>query len=175
MKPIVLTLSGWGPYPGVEQADFSSFSGGLFLVTGPTGSGKTTIFDGITFALYGEVSGSIREKDSLRSDFAKPETATFVELLFSHRGRQYRILRNPRYDRPKLRGEGITTEGESGELYEEERLLASGSTQVTERVKELLGIDYHQFKQISMIAQGEFQQLLVASSRERTQIFRDIF
>lgn len=193
MKPLKLLLSGWGPYKGLEQADFTGMrQGGLFLISGPTGAGKTTIFDGITFALYGEVSGSIREKDSLRSDFAAPSTATFVTLIFSHRGRTYRVTRNPKYDRPKLKGEGYTTELENGELCElmeadigknglrdwesgEVRLLASGSTQVTDQVEELLGLDYRQYRQISMIAQGEFQQLLVASSKERTQIFRDIF
>ena len=117
----------------------------------------------------------MREKDSLRSDFADASTPTYVTLTFSHRGKQYRVTRNPKYDRPKLKGEGMTTELEGGELYEEEALLASGSTQVTERVTELLGLDYRQFRQISMIAQGEFQQLLVSSSKERTQIFRDIF
>ena len=175
MKPTSLVLSGWGPYRGVEQADFETMQQGLFLVSGPTGSGKTTIFDGITFALYGEVSGSIREKDSLRSDFADASTPTFVTLNFTHRGKQYRVTRNPKYDRPKLKGEGMTTEPEGGELYEGETLLASGSSQVTERVTGLLGLDYRQFRQISMIAQGEFQQLLVSSSKERTQIFRDIF
>ena len=175
MKPTSLVLSGWGPYRGMEQADFETMQQGLFLVSGPTGSGKTTIFDGITFALYGEVSGSIREKDSIRSDFADASTPTFVTLNFTHRGKQYRVTRNPKYDRPKLKGEGMTTEPEGGELYEGETLLASGSSQVTERVTGLLGLDYRQFRQISMIAQGEFQQLLVSSSKERTQIFRDIF
>ena len=175
MKPTSLVLSGWGPYRGMEQADFETMQQGLFLVSGPTGSGKTTIFDGITFALYGEVSGSIREKDSLRSDFADASTPTFVTLNFTHRGKQYRVTRNPKYDRPKLKGEGMTTEPEGGELYEGETLLASGSSQVTERVTGLLSLDYRQFRQISMIAQGEFQQLLVSSSKERTQIFRDIF
>lgn len=176
MKPLKLILSGWGPYRDTQSVDFSPIqTGGLFLVAGPTGAGKTTIFDGITFALYGEVSGSVREKDSLRSDFAGAETPTRVELTFLHRGKTYRILRNPRYDRAKLRGEGMTTENEAGELYEGDDLLATGSQQVTEAVTELLGLDYRQFKQISMIAQGEFQQLLTASSKERTLIFRDIF
>lgn len=176
MKPLKLILSGWGPYREIQTVDFSPIQGGgLFLITGPTGAGKTTIFDGITFALYGEVSGSIREKDSLRSDFASPETVTKVELYFVHRDVGYRIVRNPRYDRAKLRGEGMTTENEAGELYREGDLMASGSQQVTEAVTELLGLNYRQFKQISMIAQGEFQQLLTASSKERTLIFRDIF
>lgn len=176
MKPLKLVLSGWGPYKDTQVVDFRPIqAGGLFLITGPTGAGKTTIFDGITFALYGEVSGSIREKDSLRSDFASPDAVTRVELMFVHRGVEYRIVRNPRYDRAKLRGEGTTTENETGELYREGELKAVGSQQVTDAVTGLLGLDYRQFKQISMIAQGEFQQLLTASSKERTLIFRDIF
>ena len=176
MKPLSLTLCGWGPYKEKQTVDFERLSGeGLFLITGPTGAGKTTIFDGIAFALYGEVSGSIREKDSLRSDFAAPETPTYAELIFTHKGRQYKAVRNPKYDRPKMRGEGYTTELENGQLYCGEELLASGSQTVTERIEVLLGLDYRQFKQISMIAQGEFQQLLTSSSKEKTQIFRDIF
>lgn len=176
MKPLKLILSGWGPYKDTQTVDFSPLQkGGLFLITGPTGAGKTMIFDGITFALYGEVSGSIREKDSLRSDFAAPDAMTKVELYFLHQGVSYRIVRNPRYDRAKLRGEGTTTENEAGELYRDGALLVTGSQQVTDAVTELLGLNYRQFKQISMIAQGEFQQLLTASSKERTLIFRDIF
>lgn len=197
MKPLRLTVSGWGPYKDVQTVDFSSFaSGGLFLIAGPTGAGKTTIFDAITFALYGEVSGSVREKDSLRSDFAPPEAVTQVELVFRHQGENWLVRRNPRYERAKMRGEGTTTESENGVLYrlnaergdscqredscqtnscQSQKLQAVGSQQVTEAVTELLRMDYRQFKQISLIAQGEFQQLLTASSRERTMIFRDIF
>ncbi len=194
MKLLKLKVGGWGPYKDSQQIDFSPVAdGGLFLITGPTGAGKTTVFDAVTFALYGEVSGSVREKDSLRSDFAAADCATQVELTFIHRGEIYRILRNPRYDRAKLRGEGTTTENENAQMhrigrYDGEKqfegkdgktgpseLAAVGSQQVTEAVTELLGLDYRQFKQISMIAQGEFTRLLMASSRERTLIFRDIF
>ena len=176
MKPLELTLCGWGPYRDKETVDFCKVEqGGLFLITGPTGAGKTTIFDGITFALYGEVSGSIREKDTLRSDFAEDTTETYVTLLFSHKGRLFKVTRNPRYERAKRRGEGTTTQMEDGELFEGDDLLAAGSSQITEYIEGLLGIDYHQFKQISMIAQGEFQQLLMAPSKERTQVFRNIF
>ena len=176
MKPLKLTLSGWGPYREQQSVDFTAMKdGGLFLITGPTGAGKTTIFDGIAFALYGEVSGTVREKNSLRSDFADPSTPTYAELEFVHRGKKYRILRNPRYERPKLRGEGMTAEGEDGLFWQGDELLATGSLPVTAAVEELLGLNCQQFKQISMIAQGEFQQLLVASSKERTQIFRNIF
>lgn len=176
MKPLKLTLSGWGPYREQQTVDFTPMKdGGLFLITGPTGAGKTTIFDGIAFALYGEVSGMIREKSSLRSDFADPATPTYAELEFVHREKEYRIVRNPKYERPKLRGEGMTAEGEDGLFWQGEELLATGSLPVTAAVEELLGLNCRQFKQISMIAQGEFQQLLVASSKERTQIFRNIF
>ncbi|MEE0698676.1 MAG: AAA family ATPase, partial [Oscillospiraceae bacterium] len=160
--------------------DFSPMGrGGLFLITGPTGAGKTTIFDGLTYALYGEVSGSVREKDSLRSDFADRDQPTFAELTFTHRGGRYRVERSPRYEREKLRGEGTTVAGESALLShtdgEQEEVLAQGGAAVTQAVTELLGLDYQQYKQISMLAQGEFLHLLTATSRERTEVYRDIF
>lgn len=118
MKPLKLILSGWGPYRDSQTIDFTPVAGGgLFLITGPTGAGKTTVFDAVTFALYGEVSGSIREKDSLRSDFAAADQTTWVELTFVHRGEIYRIVRNPRYERAKLRGEGTTSESENAQMY----------------------------------------------------------
>lgn len=176
MKPLKLILSGWGPYRDSQTIDFTPVAGGgLFLITGPTGAGKTTVFDAVTFALYGEVSGSIREKDSLRSDFAAADQTTWVELTFVHREAIYRIVRNPRYERAKLRGEGTTSENENAQMYCGENLVTTGSQPVTEAVSELLGLDYRQFKQISMIAQGEFTKLLMATSKERTLIFRDIF
>ncbi|MDD3251857.1 MAG: SMC family ATPase [Lachnospiraceae bacterium] len=176
MKPLKLSVCAWGPYREYQSVDLTVISsGGLFLITGATGAGKTTVFDAITFALYGEVSGSIREKDSLRSDFAAADAETFVELIFLHKDVRYRILRNPRYERPKLRGEGMTMKNEDAQLYREDALEATGSQQVTGAVTELLGMDERQFKQISMIAQGEFTRLLMATSRERTLIFRDIF
>lgn len=180
MRPVYLKLCGWGPYKGEEAVDFSPMGrGGLFLITGPTGAGKTTIFDGLTYALYGEVSGSVREKDSLRSDFADRDQPTFAELAFTHRGGHYRVERSPRYEREKLRGEGTTVAGESALLSrtdgEQEEVLAQGGAAVTQAVTELLGLDYQQYKQISMLAQGEFLHLLTATSRERTEIYRDIF
>ena len=180
MRPVYLKLCGWGPYKGEETVDFSPMGrGGLFLITGPTGAGKTTIFDGLTYALYGEVSGSVREKDSLRSDFADRDQPTFAELAFTHRGGHYRVERSPRYEREKLRGEGTTVAGESALLSrtdgEQEEVLAQGGAAVTQAVTELLGLDYQQYKQISMLAQGEFLHLLTATSRERTEIYRDIF
>lgn len=179
MKPILLQISGWGPYKGLEKIDFGAFQKrGLFLITGPTGAGKTTIFDAITYALYGNVSGSMREKSSVRSDFALADTKTFVELTFSHNGKEYRIYRNPEYMRPKKRKTGeeaYTREKENAILFLPDETAVEGNQEVTKRVQEILRMDYRQFKQISMIAQGEFTKLLTANQREKTEIFREIF
>ena len=104
MKPITLTLCGWGPFRDSQTVDFTKLSeNGIFLITGQTGAGKTTVFDGITYALYGNMSGEIREKNSVRSDFAEDDTPTFAELVMQHNGEVYRIYRNPEYMRPKKR------------------------------------------------------------------------
>ena len=176
MKPERLILSAWGPYPEEADIDFKSAGeDGLFLITGPTGSGKTTLFDGISFALFGEVSGSIRENNSLRSDFASAERDTFVRLFFVHKNQRYEIYRSPRYERAKKRGSGTISQAEKAELYCEGVLQASGAKEVTEAMQRLLSLNAVQFKQVSMIAQGEFQKLLIAGAKERTQIFRTIF
>lgn len=187
MKPIKLTLSAWGPYKEEETVNFSSLGeNGLFLITGPTGAGKTTIFDAISFALYGEVSGEIREKDTLRSDFADTNTPTFVRLIFSHKDSIYYITRSPRYNRPKKNGTGFTPQAERAELYlvcgknpdvnpEARKLLAEGIQPVKVRMQEILSLDRNQFKQLSMLAQGEFIKLLLADSKERGAIFQSIF
>lgn len=179
MKPILLTLCGWGPYRQEEKVDFRLFDGrGLFLVTGATGAGKTTIFDAISYALYGNVSGDMREKDSVRSDFAAPETATYVELIMTHNGQEYVIERNPKYVRPKKRKSGnaeYTEEKENAKLILPDGRIIQGSNDVTKKIQEILVLDYRQFKQISMIAQGEFAKLLTASPKEKIQIFREIF
>ena len=132
MKPIQLSISAWGPYKDLVEIDFERASAqGIFLITGPTGAGKTTVFDALTFALYGNVSGSVREKDSLRSDFAAADVRTFVTLLFRHRGASYRVTRNPRYERPKLRSGGTTLERENAIFYRGDELLCEGSQTVT--------------------------------------------
>lgn len=179
MKPIEITLSAWGPYREKETIDFSSFEGkGLFLITGPTGGGKTTIFDGITFALYGETSGEMRERETLRSDFSGEGTETYVNLVFSHKGEVYRIERNPKYFRPKKRKRGtgeLAEEKERAKLFLPDGTVVEGPKEVTRKVKELLALDYRQFKQTTMLAQGEFTRLLYASPQDKTKIFREIF
>lgn len=195
MKPVKLTICGWGPYKGKQEIDFTGFKErGLFLITGPTGAGKTTIFDAITYALYGNMSGELREKNSVRSDFAQADMPTYVELVMSHDGETYTIYRNPEYLRPRKRRAAVKiTEAEPDEpqtsiqaavlTKEKERAVLTGpdgkaiegSSEVTRRVQELLKLDYRQFKQLSMIAQGEFARLLSAPSSEKTRIFREIF
>ena len=179
MRPKHLTLCGWGPYRTTEEVDFTaSESKGIFLITGATGAGKTTIFDAISYALYGALSGSERDKErgSVRSDFADADTPTFVELVMEHGGELYRIRRNPEYLRPKKRGgNSFTKEKENAVLMFSDGRILEGVKEVNAAVKELLVLDYQQFKKISMIAQGEFARLLVAPPREKTQIFREIF
>lgn len=176
MKPQRLLISAFGPFAGQVEIPFEEFGGkGLFLITGDTGAGKTTLFDAISFALFGESSGSVRPIDSLRSDFAKPGVKTFVELHFLHRGDTYQIRRNPKYQRPKKNGEGMTDEPADASLSYPDGTVVTGNSKVTDAVTALLGINYKQFKQIAMIAQGEFLKLLLADHRERAEIFRRIF
>lgn len=180
MKPLYLTISAFGPFAEKTEISFEKLGEqGLFLISGDTGAGKTTLFDGICFALFGEVSGSNRGIDSIRSDFALPGTKTYVDFLFSHGGKNYRVVRNPAYQRPKLRGEGMTTETAEASLYREEggekETIVTGFTPVKNEIEKLLGVDAKQFKQICMIAQGEFLKLLYADSGERGGIFRKVF
>lgn len=176
MKPLKLTMSAFGPYANIQEIDFNKLDGSnIFLITGPTGAGKTTIFDAISYALYGETSGSTREVDSLRSDFAKPEVETYVELDFEFRDNKYNIKRYPTQVIKKKRGDGVKEEKARVELH-----LPNGKTitkvkEATEKIQEILGIDKDQFKQIVMIPQGEFKKLLLADSKERGIIFRKIF
>ena len=176
MKPLWIKISAFGPYAKEIQIPLSELaSEGIFLITGDTGAGKTTLFDAICFALFGEVSGSYREESSLRSDFAEIDTETYVELEFLFHNKKYRIWRKPTYTRAKKRGDGLTTSSADAHLIDAQGNVITGAKKVTQAVEELLGIDAGQFKQIAMIAQGEFLKLLYADSKERGEIFRKVF
>lgn len=176
MRPEKLTMCAFGPYAGCVTVPFSEFGDhGLYLITGDTGAGKTTIFDGIVFALYGEASGDVRKAEMLRSDFAAPTEKTYVELTFWCGGKLYTVMRNPAYMRPKARGEGMTNEAAGATLFYPDGRVVSGSKPTTKAVEELLGLDRDQFVQIAMIAQGDFLKLLLAGTEERGKIFRKIF
>lgn len=179
MKPINLIMSAFGPYARRTEVDFTVLGGdGLFLITGDTGAGKTTVFDAISFALYGEASGGTERRSarSFRSDYAAPEQETFVELTFAHLGRTYRVRRSPEYERPKLRGEGTTRQAAAAELIcLETGELAARVDEVNRRVLELIGLDRDQFAQTVMIAQGDFLKILQAKSEERKKLFQKIF
>ena len=179
MKPEKLIICGWGPYKEEAVIDFTNFkSSRLFLITGQTGAGKTTIFDAIAYALFGVLSGGMREKGSVRSDFADAATKTYVELFMRHKGEAYHILRNPEYMRPKKKKSGenaYTKEKENAVLTLPDGMIIAGNQDVTRKIEELLGLNEKQFRQISMIAQGEFAKLLFANSSEKITIFRELF
>ena len=177
MRPLQLTVSAFGPYADQTTLDLSQLGeNGLYLITGDTGAGKTTIFDAICFALYGEASGSNRSKpDFFRSKYADPETPTFVELEFICRGEKYTIRRNPEYERPqKYRKNEMTTQKADVTLWMPDGKVIP-KARVKEMVKEIMGVDKSQFCAIAMIAQGDFQKLLTARTDERQKIFRQIF
>ena len=177
MRPLRLTLSAFGPYAAETTLDLEKLGkGGLYLITGDTGAGKTTLFDAITYALYDHSSSGIREGSMLRCKYADDKTPTFVELEFEVHGVRYTVRRNPEYQRPKARGEGMTTEKADATLtYPDTRPPVTKAKDVTAAVQEIIGLDYNQFSQIVLIAQGQFTKLLNASTEERSRIFRKLF
>lgn len=176
MRPIKLKISAFGPYSGVTEFDFDKLgTGGLYLITGDTGAGKTTIFDAITYALYGDPSGNNRDASMLRSKYADDSVPTEVELLFSYYGKEYTVKRNPEYFRANKRGEGTTKQIAGAEIIYPDGRIVTKIKDVDNAVKEIIGIDRNQFCQIAMIAQGDFLKLLLAPTKERMEIFRHIF
>lgn len=176
MRPVRLTMSAYGPYAGMNVLELDQLGkSGLYLITGDTGAGKTTIFDAITYALYGEASGDDRKPDMMRSKYAEDKVPTFVELVFTYRNESYRIRRNPQYRRPKDRGEGFTDQKAEVELHCPDGTVYTKNKEVEERIYHILGVNRQQFVQIAMIAQGDFQKLLLADTSSRQEIFRNIF
>ncbi|MFR6247075.1 MAG: AAA family ATPase [Romboutsia timonensis] len=176
MRPIKLTISAFGPYASKQVIDFEELKGrNIFVISGKTGAGKTTIFDAISYALYGEASGESRETDSLRSHFADDNTETYVELEFELRGERYIVNRVPKQKKKKARGEGYTEKSADATLTLPDGKIITKVKNVTDKIIEILGITREQFKQIVMLAQGEFKKLLLADSVEREGIFRKIF
>ncbi|WP_303249699.1 SMC family ATPase [uncultured Slackia sp.] len=176
MRPIHLTMCAFGPYAGTTEIDFTELGqSGIYLITGDTGAGKTTIFDAISFALFGKASGDGRDPKTLRSDFAVPTLETSVELEFEYRGRVYTVSRRPAHERMKMRGEGMTQVGADATLTMPDGSVVAGLRDVDQAVADILGIEREQFARIVMIAQGDFRKLLSAKTDERREIFRRIF
>lgn len=176
MRPLKLTVSAFGPYAGAVTMDLEQLGEqGLYLITGDTGAGKTTIFDAITYALYGEPSGDDRDPSMFRSKYAQPETPTQVELVFSYGGKTYTVRRNPEYERPSKKGSGTTIQKADAELCLPDGRLVTKAREVTREITEIIGLNRSQFSQIAMIAQGDFRKLLQADTKSRQDIFREIF
>ncbi len=176
MRPKLLKISAFGPFAGEVSVDFARLgNSGIYLVTGDTGAGKTTLFDSIAYALYGQVSGSTRDETALRCKYAEKETPSFVELTFTYRGQDYFIRRTPRYLRPSRRGDKTVEEKPSACLKMPNGEIREGVAEVNAAVVELIGLTKLQFSQIAMIAQGEFLRLLNADTKERMEIFRGLF
>ncbi|GGM23310.1 nuclease SbcCD subunit C [Paraliobacillus quinghaiensis] len=180
MRAISIMLSAFGPYKDEQVIDFRELGDeSIFLVTGPTGAGKTTIFDAICFALYGKASGSERDHDTFRSHFAEQNDKTAVSFTFQLKDTTYLIYRQPRQLKPKERGEGFREEPALAELYQvdngEKHLIHSKIKDVNEKIEQMLGLDYDQFRKMIMIPQGEFRKLIAENSKEREEILQKIF
>lgn len=179
MRPLKLTMSAFGPYMGMETIDFEMLgTSGLFLITGNTGAGKTTVFDGISYALFGETSGTGRDSKTVRNTQAAMQEKpceTFVEFEFEYKKKRYKILRNPEYERPSKRGGGTAVQKADCVFTDCNGQVTTGNNAVLEKVKALLGIDREQFRQIVMLAQGDFQRLLFSSTDDKSATFRKLF
>ena len=176
MRPLKITISAFGPYADKTVIDMEKLgTSGLYLITGDTGAGKTTIFDAITYALYDKTSGDKRNATMMRSKYAKPETPTFVELEFECKDNVYKIIRVPSYERPARRGNKMTIEQASVELYLPDGTVLNKKTDVDVKIIDIIGIGFDKFIGIAMIAQGDFLKLILANTNERMKIFREIF
>ncbi len=179
MRPLKIVISAFGPYSDVQTIDFSLLNEkGIFLITGDTGAGKTTIFDAISFALYGEASGGTERRltKSFRSDYSKKSTLTYVEFTFSHKNLTYVVRRNPEYERLKIRGDGLTIEPAAAYLNVLETKESFDTIEaVNKKINEVLNLTKSQFNQTVMIAQGDFMKILNAKSEERKKLFQRIF
>jgi exonuclease SbcC len=177
MRPLHLELTAFGPYPRQQAIDFAALGGSdLFLIHGPTGAGKTSIFDGLTYALFGRLAGT-RGVDRIRADRAEPQVQTRVVLRFRMGDAAYRVERTPEWERPRKRGGGTTTEAAGASLWREGDALpvATGATDVTGAVTRLLGMDVDQFTQVALLPQGDFKRLLCATSQEREVLLKRLF
>lgn len=176
MRPINLIVTGFGPYAGRQEIPLSKLGeSGLYLITGDTGAGKTTIFDAITFALYGSASGGARDSGMLRSKYADDSTPTEVELTFECSGKEYTVKRNPGYTWKKSKSGKMTDKKADAQLTYPDGRIETKLSNVTACIEEIVGLNKEQFTQIAMIAQGDFLRLLHAKTKERQDIFRDIF
>lgn len=176
MRPLKLTMQAFGPYPNKVEIPFCALGhSNIFLISGNTGSGKTTIFDAVCFALFNNSSGSLRGNSTLRSHFAPDNLKSYVEFEFLSNGEIYKIIRTPQYERKKLKGEGFIKENASAEIYLPDGRIIYGVDEVNKFVIDLLGVNLAQFSQIALLAQGEFIKLLNSSTNERSEIFRNIF
>ena len=171
MRPIKLTINAFGSFLETTIIDFETLNNsGFYLVTGETGSGKTTIFDAIMFALYGEPSGNIREQEGFRNDLAEDKNKTFVELVFEKDYKRYTITRSPKYSVPSR----TTAFTEKASLVYDDEVIEKKKT-VDEKILEIIGLTVDQFRQVIMLAQGEFMKLIHSNSKEKDEIFRKIF
>lgn len=185
MRPIILELQAFGPFAGKERIDFSDLGENpLFLINGPTGAGKTSILDAICFALYGDTTGAKREGSEMRCDHAQPATPTWVSLDFSLGEAVYRIKRQPEQLKPKTRGDGLTTQkpeatlhklGADGQENSGELLVPNKVSEANKRIEQLLGLSSKQFRQVMVLPQGRFIDLLEADSKQREEIFAELF
>ncbi len=175
MRPIKLIISAFGPYAKETIINLDDFGkSGIYLISGDTGAGKTMIFDAISYALFGEPSGNVRDVNSFRSKYATDDVKTYVELKFEYRDKIYKVRRNPEYFRPSKRGEGMVKEMAGAELILPDGRIVSKIKEVNKEITKILGINREQFCQIAMISQGEFLKLILADTRDREKIFRQI-